>query len=220
MAEFLDRIRYFIQDLGMGQLRGLVLVGGVAAIVSLFFVIIGTGYHYYRHQSLPFVPSSQVQAQDLVQMSATPKFAESSGVMIAVDPGDARPLLIAQFLEEHDSPLKPYDYFGRFLTQLADEHELDFRLLPSIAMQESNVCKKIPPGSFNCLGLGVHSRGTWHFDRYEDNFRAAAEILKKNYIDIGLVTPELIQRKYTPSSNGSWQFAVNHFMDEIETADF
>ena len=47
-------------------------------------------------------------------------------------------------------------------------------------------------------------------------FATAAKILKKNYIDKGLVTPELIMTKYTPSSpNGAWAKAVNQFMNEI-----
>lgn len=137
-----------------------------------------------------------------------------------VQTGDARPLLIAKFLEAHNAPLKPYSHFGQFFTDTADKYGLDYRLLPAIAMQESNLCKSIPSGSFNCLGLGIHSQGTWHFDTFESNFDKAAEILKKNYISQGLITPEQIQTKYTPSSNGSWQFAVNHFMEEIESADY
>jgi hypothetical protein len=95
-----------------------------------------------------------------------------------------------------------------------------FRLLPAIAMQESNLCKKIPEGSFNCLGLGVHSRGTWAFESFEANFDKAAEILRKNYINQGLITPDEIQTKYTPHSNGSWEFSVNKFMDKLEKAEW
>jgi len=92
--------------------------------------------------------------------------------------------------------------------------------LPSISMQESNLCKKIPDDSHNCLGLGIHSKGTWGFDSYEDNFETAAKILREKYLDQGLLTPDDIQNKYTPSSNGSWEFAVNHFMVVLENADF
>lgn len=139
---------------------------------------------------------------------------------MSVSGADARPLLLASFLKRHQSPLSPYEEWGEILVKIADRYDLDFRLLPSIAMQESNLCKKIPEGSFNCLGLGIHSRGTWGFENYESNFEAAAKILKTNYIDIGLTTPELIQKKYTPSSNGSWQFAVNQFMARIEMGEY
>lgn len=132
---------------------------------------------------------------------------------------DARAVIVANFLERYKSPLRPYEYYGQQLVQIADQFNLDFRLLPAIAMQESNLCKVIPRGSYNCLGLGVHAKGTWGFDSFEQNFAAAAKILKENYIDIGLTTPELIMSKYTPHSNGSWAFSVNRWMTEMRYDD-
>lgn len=133
--------------------------------------------------------------------------------------GDARPAIVASFLARHNSPMTPHDEYGVFLVELADQHGFDFRLLPAISMQESGLCKAIPPGSFNCLGLGVHARGTWEFESYRANFEAAAKILKKNYIDIGLTTPVEIMGKYTPSSNGSWANSVNQWMAEMRYND-
>jgi len=135
------------------------------------------------------------------------------------DTADARAVLVANFLKRYNSPMKPYDYFGKKLVEIADQQNMDFRLLPAIAMQESNLCKVIPPGTYNCLGLGIHAQGTWGFNSYEENFAMAAKILKNNYIDIGLVTPEQIMTKYTPSSNGSWAFSVNRWMREIRYDD-
>ncbi|MBP7876090.1 hypothetical protein KA012_03805 [Candidatus Woesebacteria bacterium] len=136
-----------------------------------------------------------------------------------LETGDARPQLVAAFLERYNSPMTPYDEYGIFFVDLADKYEFDFRLLPAISMQESGLCKSIPTDSFNCLGLGVHERGTWSFTSYRENFEAAAKILKKNYIDIGLTTPEQIMRKYTPSSNGSWASSVNQWMAEMRYND-
>ncbi len=132
---------------------------------------------------------------------------------------DARAQIVANFLERYNSPLKPYEYYGTKIVAIADKYNIDFRLLPAIAMQESNLCKVIPPGSHNCLGFGIHERGTLAFDSYEANFERAARELKRNYIDIGLTTPELIQRKYTPSSNGSWAASVNQWMAEMRYDD-
>lgn len=132
---------------------------------------------------------------------------------------DARVILVQNFLERHDSPLAQEDNFGQVLVDLADTHNVDFRLLPAIAMQESNLCKVTPPGSYNCLGLGVHERGTWEFDSYKANFEAAAKILKKNYIDQGLTSPVEIMAKYTPKSNGSWAASVNQWMAEMRYDD-
>lgn len=132
---------------------------------------------------------------------------------------DARAQIVSNFLERHNSPLQPYDYFGHYLVEIADKQQIDFRLLPAIAMQESNLCKRIPPGSYNCLGFGIHERGTLHFESYEANFERAARELKQFYIEEGRVTPELIMKKYTPSSNGSWANSVNQWMTEMEYDD-
>jgi len=132
---------------------------------------------------------------------------------------DARAQLVTNFLARYNSPLKPHAEYGKLFVEIADEQEMDFRLLPAIAMQESNLCKVTPPGSYNCLGLGVHAKGTWEFASYAENFRAAANVLKANYIDKGLVTPEQIMRKYTPSSNGSWAASVNQWMAEMRFDD-
>ncbi|MCA9370006.1 MAG: hypothetical protein H6774_04735 [Pseudomonadales bacterium] len=132
---------------------------------------------------------------------------------------DARALIVANFLERYNSPLRPYNHYGAVIVEIADRHNIDFRLLPAIAMQESSLCKATPPGSYNCLGFGVHSQGTLGFDSYEAGFERAARELKANYIDIGLVTPEQIMTKYTPSSNGSWASSVNQWMAEMRYDD-
>lgn len=141
------------------------------------------------------------------------------GVQTVIESADARPIIVARFLERYRSPLKPYDHFGQIFVQLADRYKIDFRLLPAIAMQESSLCKVIPEGSYNCLGFGIHSRGTLTFESFEANFDRAARELKANYIDLGLTTPEKIMSKYTPSSNGSWADSVNQWMREMEYND-
>lgn len=193
------------------------LGAGIALFVSFFALKILT-----TTQELPALLKTEYinSGNDEKQLSLARISGAVKGISTAVQTGDARPVLIAEFLEKYDSPLKPYDYWGEKLTEIADKYNLDFRLLPSIAMQESNLCKVIPPGTYNCLGLGIHARGTWGFPSFEANFDKAAEILRKNYLDKGYITPDEIQDKYTPGSNGSWEFAVNHFMDKLETAEF
>lgn len=143
----------------------------------------------------------------------------ATGAQSTIQTGDARADIVAGFLERHDSPLTPYDHFGRALVETADRYNLDYRLLPAIMMQESNLCKSIPPGSHNCLGFGIHARGTLEFESYEASFDRAARELKQRYVDIGLTTPEDIMKKYTPSSNGSWAFSVNQWIVEMEYND-
>jgi hypothetical protein len=141
------------------------------------------------------------------------------GIETALEIEDARPQIVANFLTRYNSPLEPADHYGKMIVDISDKYGIDFRLLPAIAMQESGLCKAIPPGSHNCLGFGIHSRGTLGFESYEAAFDRAARELKKNYIDQGRTTPEEIMKKYTPSSNGSWAASVNQWMAEMRYDD-
>lgn len=162
--------------------------------------------------------NQKVQASTQDSTRFQPNYPEGAvkGVHTKIEADDARVEIVKKFLERHQAPLLPREHFAAVFVEIADTYQIDYRLLPAIAMQESNLCKKIPPGSFNCLGFGVHSKGTLAFDSYEANFDRAARELKKNYIDIGLTTPALIMTKYTPSSNGSWANSVNQWITEME----
>ncbi len=184
-------------------------------LLSISVLIIG-GFVFRKitePQPLDIEQSSH-QVSDFTQ-SLLPS-RKPSGIYTFVETDDARAEIIARFLERYKSPLQPYDYFGQYLVEVADRYQLDYRLLPAIAMQESNLCKKIPPGSHNCLGFGIHSRGTLGFDSYEEGFDKAAKTLKEKYVDYGLTTPEKIMSKYTPHSNGSWAHSVNQWIHEME----
>lgn len=126
---------------------------------------------------------------------------------------DARPEIIRQYLADHNSPLEPH---ANTLVEAADAYELDYRLLPAIAQQESNLCKVIPPGSHNCWGWGIHSEGSLGFSNYDKAIWTVSEGIKTEYIDKGYKTPDEIMRKYTPQSKGSWAFGVNKFMEDLE----
>lgn len=195
----------------------------VSAWLFLSTGVILTGiatYHYLflRSQGYPQLADSLVTV-GMAAGDGEEVTGQVKGLTSIIETDDARPQIVANFLQRYQSPLTPYDYYGAKLVEIADQYGLDFRLLPAIAMQESNLCKRIPEGSHNCLGFGIHSRGTLRFDTYEANFERAARELKQNYIDQGRVTPELIMRKYTPSSNGSWADSVNQWMAEMRYND-
>lgn len=126
---------------------------------------------------------------------------------------DARVEIVRQYLEAYNSPLAP---FAETLVAEADRNGLDFRLTTAIAQQESNLCKIIPPLSYNCWGWGIHSKGSLGFSSYEEGIKTVSQGLKEEYIDKGFVSVEEIMSKYTPLSQGSWAFGVNKFMGEMQ----
>lgn len=130
---------------------------------------------------------------------------------------DARPLIIERYLTKYKSPLVPY---SRLIFDLSQTYGFDYYWMVAIAQQESNLCKKIPDNSFNCWGYGIHKKGTLRFENYELALKSYAQYLKTQYFDKGLNTPELIMKKYCPSSNGSWAHGVQQFIDEMESGKF
>lgn len=126
---------------------------------------------------------------------------------------DGRVANLKSFFRKYNSPL--YDYADKIIT-VSDKYQFDYRLLPAIAMQESNLCRAIPDGSHNCWGWGIYGTTVTKFDSYDEAIDKVAAGLKKNYIDQGLLTASAIMEKYTPSSNGSWQHGVNTFLRVLE----
>ncbi len=139
---------------------------------------------------------------------------EQAGLAIATD---ARPEIIRRYLEKYKSPLVPY---SDLIFQLSQDYGFEYYWIIAIAQQESNLCKKIPEGSHNCWGYGIHSSGTLKFENYELALKSFAEYLKRQYFDKGLNTPELIMKKYCPHSNGSWAFGIQQFIDDMESGSF
>jgi hypothetical protein len=127
---------------------------------------------------------------------------------------DARPELIRQYLARYNSPI---EHLSQFIVDAADKYAVDFRLITAIGQQESNLCKRIPEGTYNCWGWGIHSRGTLGFRSYEEGIETVTAGLKAKYIDQGLTNPDEIMKKYTPSSpEGAWAKGVNSFMSDME----
>lgn len=188
--------------------------------VGVILTGVATVSFFSTELSTSILPPGETAANLASDGSTTGQvLGESKGIETTIEVEDARAAIVANFLERYDSPLKPYSHFGAVFVDIADRYGFDFRLLPAIAMQESNLCKKIPADSYNCLGFGVHSRGTLAFENFEANFERAGRELKANYIEIGLDTPEKIMRKYTPGSNGSWADSVNQWMAEMKYND-
>ena len=129
---------------------------------------------------------------------------------------DARPEIVAQFLESYSCPLEPYEQYAQSFVKTADKYNLDFRLLPAIAMQESNCCKKMPDGSNNCWGYGIYGDQVIHFNSIEEGMDIIGKTLSKNYTTKGLMEPDEIMAKYTPQSKGTWAYGVLYFMNEMK----
>lgn len=131
----------------------------------------------------------------------------------SIEVKDARVANLKIFFRKFGSPL--YDYADK-IVEVSDRYQFDYRLLPAIAMQESGLCRVIPNDSHNCWGWGIYGNVVTRFDSYDEAIETVSKGIKKEYIDKGLITASAIMQKYTPSSSGSWAYAVNTFLRALE----
>ncbi|MDP3732952.1 MAG: hypothetical protein Q8Q91_00270 [Candidatus Daviesbacteria bacterium] len=128
---------------------------------------------------------------------------------------DARPKIIENFFRDYQSPLS--DYSNLFVL-VADKYKLDYKLLPSIAMQESNGGQKVINNSYNPFGYGIYGNLVIKFASWEEAVEKVGKALRQDYLNQGLHTPAQIMTKYTPPSlakGGSWAIGVSSFMEEL-----
>lgn len=174
-----------------------------ALIFSVFFLV---------YLSTPVVVNLQVQ--NLGAYSALPDstITISDGINFT----DARAKIVEDFFKGYNSPLASQaDVF----VKVADKNKLDFRLLPAIAMQESNGAKRMIKNSHNPFGFGIYGDKVLKFDSFEEGIERVGNSLKKDYVDQGLKTPQEIMTKYTPLSlakGGAWAKGVTSFMFELQ----
>ncbi len=132
-----------------------------------------------------------------------------------IQPADGRAKIIENFFEGHKAPLSDQ---SRTFIQVADKYKLDYRLLPAIAMQESNGGKKVIKNSFNPFGYGIYGNLVVKFNSWEEAIERVGRALREDYLNQGLKNPTQIMAKYTPPSltrGGVWARGVNTFMEEL-----
>jgi hypothetical protein len=136
---------------------------------------------------------------------------------VSIKANDGRTVLLNRFLS--GSPLENYaDYF----ISEADKYNLDFRLVPAIAMCESNLGKHIPSSdSYNAYGIAVYTGqnhgakfGSWNESISWVSKFIHDKFMKKNIVDIkeigAIWAPPSVEKGH------SWANCVETFMRKIE----
>lgn len=154
------------------------------------------------------------QTHDFKLYSALPP--QTTEVSDTISSSDGREAIIRSFFNSYNSPLN--DQAHKFI-EVADKHQLDYKLLPAIAMQESNGGKRVIKSSFNPFGFGIYGSKVVRFSSWEEGIETVGKTLREDYLDQGLKTPEQIMTKYTPpslSKGGGWAKGVRSFMEELK----
>ncbi len=181
----------------------------ITPIVFALNVILLAYFSYLKTQ--PSFSLTHQTSNSSVVYAALPTIQNISDIEITQE--DARIEMIRQFFARYKSPLEPY---AKDIIFYADLYNLDFRIVPAIAMQESNLCLKAPEDSNNCWGYGIYGGKVRKFDSYTDGIGEVTKTLATVYRKNGLDTPEEIMSRYTPSSNGSWANGVSYFINQLQ----
>lgn len=150
-------------------------------------------------------------------------YAASSGtptvLSASVIAGDARTLLLSSFLKRNNSPMTDY---SNLIVEQADQYGFDFRLLPAIAMCESNLGKHVPlKAGFNPFGIAVYT-GTLkgkNFDSWDHAITWVSQYISDTYYSKGITKLTDIEKQWAPPAvaNGdSWANCVQYFEDSIQ----
>ncbi|OGE41625.1 hypothetical protein A3A45_00915 [Candidatus Daviesbacteria bacterium RIFCSPLOWO2_01_FULL_36_8] len=177
-----------------------------SAVTTLLFSLL-----FLIYLSTPKIMQPQIQTFKLY--TALPK--DDIEVSSSIGLKDARAKIIEDFFKGHKAPLSKY---GDIFITVADKYKLDYRLLPAIAMQESNGGKKIITDSFNPFGYGIYGKLVTRFGTWEEGIERVGRALREDYLDAGLKNPVQIMAKYTPPSlaiGGTWAKGVNSFMEDL-----
>jgi hypothetical protein len=146
---------------------------------------------------------------------------ENAGVVLAgVRGGDSRAALIDRFLSKYNSPMVGT---GEAFVKTADKYDLDWRLLPGIAFQESSLGKKIPRNSYNPFGWGIFAgkNSGAYFRSWEHGIEVVGAGMRTDYFNRGVNSLDEIALRYTAGTAlGSWVFAVSSAMEEISPKAF
>ncbi|HWS49259.1 MAG TPA: hypothetical protein VN174_04395 [Candidatus Methanoperedens sp.] len=186
--------------------------------VFLIALVVGECVYLLRNSDGKMVLNKNLSNNKMLTVAAEATAEEMFGeIKGEVGGSDARQLIIERYLARYNSPLLPY---AKKILEVSQTYGFEYYWIVAIAQQESNLCKKIPEGSHNCWGYGIHKKGTLTFENYDLALESYGEYLKRVYFDKGLNTPELIMKKYCPSSNGSWARGVRQFIEEMESGNF
>jgi hypothetical protein len=132
--------------------------------------------------------------------------------------GDARTLLLESFFKKNNSPMTPY---ANFIVEQADIYGFDFRLVPAIAMCESNLGKRVPlKAGFNPFGIAVYtgSQSGKNFDSWQHAIEWVSGYIHDRYYAQGITALHDIGEIWAPPSadnGGSWADCVEFFENSI-----
>ncbi len=136
---------------------------------------------------------------------------QQNGQVLGVKITDMRPYFISNFLK--NTVLEPY---STYMVEVADKYNIDYRLIPAIAMKESGGGNASRQSSYNAWGF---ENGRTNFESWNQAIDNVGKTLKERYIAKGMDTPDKMMAVYAPPavlSGGGWAKDINAFFAKLE----
>ena len=133
------------------------------------------------------------------------------GQVLGIQVNDIRPYIVERFLEK--TPLESY---AKLIVDTSDKYDIDYRLIPAIAMKESGAGIAARSESYNAWGF---ENGRTNFESWEQSIEIVAKTLREKYFDRGLDSPEEIMAVYAPPqlyTGGKWAKDINFFFSQMQ----
>lgn len=123
---------------------------------------------------------------------------------------------LVQINKELEKELKINNGTPRELLKIAcEEYNVDYTLAVSIARVETGNFASEIFLKYNNLGGLSNDYGWYKYDTLIEGINAYVSMLKLEYIEKGLDTPEKMQPKYCPNEDGThWVLLVRQIMEE------
>lgn len=145
--------------------------------------------------------SSPLVSEQISSTQATPK--------VGIGLLDKRAQILADYFRQYNSPLENH---AQDFVDAADQHGVDWKLVPSISGVESTFGKNAY--GYNAWGWGIYGNQALGFKTFKEGIFTVTEGLKQNYINRGLTDPYHMNRVYATSP--SWGWRVSYFINDLE----
>lgn len=134
----------------------------------------------------------------------------------AIDYKDSRADAIDRVMTRYNCPMAG---LGPVFVKYADENNIPYWIVASIAFQESSCGKNLPKKdgkeTFNAYGWGVWGENIKAFDDWEHGISVMSKYMNDMFYSQGVTDLCEIMKTYTPPSQGSWCEGVGYFRDQI-----
>jgi len=189
----------------------------VTLIVLLFNLSFLSAYTQGKITSIPY--PTQLYPDLEFQKTLPSSSGKVLGSSIIAD--DARTLIIERFIRRFHAN-SPFLIHAQKIVDEADRNKIDFRLVPAIAMCESNLGSRLPSSdSYNAWGIAVYTntlKGK-HFEGWPEAITWVTKFIREKFYDRGITDLMDIGAIWAPPSvnnNYSWTRCVQGFMNKME----